>query len=111
MSSKTITFLATISGIACYLLLILRWHIQISLLESLEIFPGGFATGIIGASTFLVLTSDLAPENVAVATSGMYLATGIGAVAGISMSFCVQQGSLRSILEKRIGAEGSGKVC
>jgi len=107
---KLLTIFATISGIATYLVLILRWHGRISLLESLEIFPGGFGTGIAGASAFIIMTSDLSSENMAMGTSGMYLSSGIGQIAGISMSFAVQQGSLKSILEKRITGRGSRKI-
>lgn len=64
-----------------------------------------------GASAFIIMTSDLASENMAMGTSGMYLSSGIGQIAGISMSFAVQQGSLKSILRKRITGEGSRKVC
>jgi len=108
---KILTVIATLSGVACYLVLILRWHGRVSLLESLEIFPGGFGAGMVGASTFIVLMSNLAPENMAMGASGMYLSSSIGQIAGISMSFAVQQKSLLSLLKKRLPREDSKKVC
>lgn len=107
---KILTILATLPGIACYSTLILRWQGHTSIFESLEIFPGGFAAGMVGASTFIALASDLAPEDMAMGQSGIYLASSIGLLGGISMNFAVTQASLRSILTKSLTGEGSKKV-
>lgn len=65
---------------------------------------------MVGASTFIALASDLAPENMAMGQSGYYLFVNIGLLGGISMNFAVTQASLRSILKKRLTGEGSGNV-
>ena len=49
----------------------MRWNGRISLLESLEIIPGGFGQGIAQASTFIHLTSSVKPAEMAMATGGM----------------------------------------
>lgn len=107
---KLITILATISSSVSYLLLILRWKGNTSLLESLEIIPGGFGTGLVASASFIALTSGLEHKNIAMATGGMYLASSVGMVTGIAASSAVQQGSLRVLLEERLSGPGTQKV-
>lgn len=107
---KALTILATISSSLTYSLLILRWHGKTSWLESLEIIPGGFGTGMAAAATFIALTSSVEKAEVAMATGGMYLASAIGMVVGIAVSSSVQLNSLRALLVESIHGPEAAEV-
>lgn len=108
---KILTIIGTISSSVTYLLLIYRWTGKISWLESLEIIPGGFGTGMAAASTFIALTSSVGKEEMAVVTGGMYLSSAIGMLVGLAASSSVQVGSLRALLGRTsVGPEVIRKV-
>lgn len=107
---KILTIIATISSSITYLLLITRWHGRISLLESLEIIPGGFGTGMASASTFIALTASVAQGEMAVVTGGMYLASAIGMLVGLAVSSSVQVGTLRALLGSALVGPGSAEI-
>lgn len=107
---KALTILATISSSLTYCLLILRWHGKTSWLESLEIIPGGFGTGMAAAATFIALTSSVGKEEIAVATGGMYLASSVGMVVGIAVSSSIQMNSLMALLVASIHGPEAAKV-
>jgi MFS family permease len=107
---KSLTILATVSSSLAYGLLILRWHGNTSWLESLEIVPGGFGTGVAGSATFIAVTSGVEKGEIAMATGGMYLASAIGMVVGIAVSSAVQLGSLRDLLGTKLNSSESAKV-
>jgi hypothetical protein len=54
---KFLTILSSISSMSAYLLLIFRWKGDTSWLESLDIVPGGFGTGIAFSAAFIAMTS------------------------------------------------------
>lgn len=89
------------------MLLMLRWHGHTSFLESLYIIPGGFGNGIALSATFVGLTAALDPSQIAVASSGLYLSSNIGNVAGLSVGSAVLQTTLQKQL--RIALEGHHK--
>lgn len=99
---KALTIIATLSSSLTYLLLILRWKGKISLLESLEIIPGGFGTGMASASTFIALTASVEQSEMAIVAGGMYLSSAIGMLFGLAVSSSVQVGTLRSLLQKNL---------
>lgn len=105
---KALTILATLSSSLTYLLLITRWRGRISLLESLEIVPGGFGTGMASASAFIALTSSVRKEDMAVATGGMYLSTAVGMLVGLAVSSSVQVGTLRVLLVELVAGGSWG---
>lgn len=107
---KTLTILATICSCITYILLILRWHGEISMWESLEIMPGGFGSGLVGSSTFIALTASVAQKDMATSAGGLYLASAFGMLAGIAVSSSVQLSSLRSLLLERVRGPGSDEV-
>lgn len=107
---KLLTVMATISSSITYALLIFRWRGKISLLESLEIIPGGFGTGVASASTFIALTSSIKHTQMAVATGGMYLSTAVGMLFGLAVSSSVQVGTLRKLLGERLLGPGSKEI-
>ncbi|RFU23935.1 hypothetical protein B7463_g12403, partial [Scytalidium lignicola] len=107
---KRLITLATTTSSISYLLLIMRWKGRTSVLEALEIIPGGFGSGMAQAVAFIALTSNLEHKEIAMATSGMYLITSIGMVTGVAVSSAVQQGGLRSLLHKSLPGAGSQKI-
>jgi len=55
---KFLSILSSISSMTSYLLLILRWKGNTGWLESLDIVPGGFGTGIAFSAAFIAMTSE-----------------------------------------------------
>lgn len=108
---KYLTTLATLCGMTCYTLLITRWHGDTGFWESLDIVPGGFGSGIAGASTFIAVTSTVPYESVAVAASGSYLSASVGTVLGISLSSTIQRSVLRRSLTERLTGSDRAEVC
>lgn len=107
---KRLTILSSLIGSGTYLMIILRWHGPISIWETLEIFPGGFAAGVALASTFIVLTANMPHETAAVATGGLYLASNLGVVLGLSISSGLQRGVLKYLLKGRLPEKIQEKV-
>ena len=95
---KRLTILASVCAAISYGLLILRWHGKTSWLESLDIVPGGFGTGMAGSATFIALTVSVSKPEMAMATGGMYLASAVGVVVGIATSSAIQLSSLQTLL-------------
>jgi len=101
---KLIWIIGGVSAITAYSLMILRWHRQTSLLESLYIIPGGFGNGIALSASFIGLTAGVEPCKVAIASSGLYLSSNSGMVGGLSVAAAILQTTLRKQL--RISLEG-----
>jgi hypothetical protein len=96
---KLLALLASATSSFSYFLLIVRWKGNVSWLESLEIMPSGFGTGIAFSVTFIALQCSVKREEIAISTGGLYTASAIGMVIGIAASSTVQLGSLRVLLE------------
>lgn len=96
------TVLAPILAVLCMILCLLTWDEHTSVLESLAIFPGGFATGMVSSSAFVGLAAGVAEQDIAMAASGMYLFFNVGAVAGVSAGSAVYETSLKASLEKAL---------
>lgn len=107
---KSMTVIGVVVAAAAYGVLILRWQGRISVWESLEIFPGGFATGIVATTTFIGLTANLSAENMAAGTSGLYLFSNIGSVLGVSMSGGIHKAALSYMLRDRLHGPDKEKV-
>ena len=82
----------------------LRWHGNTSFLESLYIIPGGFGNGIALSAMFVALTAGIEHCEMAIGSSGLYLSSSVGMVAGISIASALLQSTLRKQL--RISLEG-----
>ena len=101
-SYKLLTLLGTLSSFTCYLLLILRWRGNTSIWESLYIFPGGFGTGIVQATTFVALAAGVDEAQMAIASTGLYLSASIGGLVGASLASKVLEASLANGLKVRL---------
>lgn len=95
---KIPTVLSPLFSIGCMVLCVLTWNGHTTVAQSLFIFPGGFATGMVSSSAFVGLTAQLPEKDIAVASSGFYLCTNIGSIAGTSAAAAVYQTTLRSRL-------------
>ncbi|CZS97654.1 related to multidrug resistance protein fnx1 [Rhynchosporium agropyri] len=109
---KPISLLAALSSSLSYTLLILRWKGQcITWLDSFDIVPGGFGTGIAFSAAFIALTASVKRRNMAVATSGLYLCSGLGFVLGVAGASSVQITTLRTLLGKAFaGVDGAREI-
>ncbi len=103
-SYKLLTLSGTLSSFICYLLLVLRWRGNTSFWESLYIFPGGFGTGIVQATTFVALAAGVDETQMAIAGTGLYLSVNLGGLVGAGLASKVQLAGLKSGLE--VGLEG-----
>ncbi len=99
-----IAVIGAISSSIAYTFMILRWHGHTSFLESLYIVPGGFGNGIALSAMFVVLTAGIDHCEMAIGSSGLYLSSNVGMVAGISIASALLQSTLRKQL--RISLEG-----
>lgn len=99
---KIMILLASLSACTAYITIILRWHGDTYTWEALEIAPGGFGSGVATTSTFIALTAAMSHKNMAVATSGFYLASNLGTVLGVSIGSSIQRGVLKILLQKRL---------
>ncbi|KAH6720696.1 major facilitator superfamily domain-containing protein [Leptodontidium sp. MPI-SDFR-AT-0119] len=110
---KALSLLAALSSSLSYILLILHWtpNREITWLESLEIVPGGFGTGIAFSATFIGLGASVKRVEMATATAGLYLCSGLGMVLGVAGASAVQVGTVRSLLAKVLeGVPGSREI-
>lgn len=103
------TVLAPILSIGCSVICLLVWKGDTSIVDSTLTFPGGFATGLISSSGFVGMAAAVAPEDVAMAGSGMYLFFNIGAIAGASAGGAVYQQGLKTNLAKDLKGVKDGK--
>ncbi|THV48021.1 hypothetical protein BGAL_0273g00160 [Botrytis galanthina] len=108
---KPILLLGALSSLTSYTLLLLRWHGHTSFLESLYIIPGGFGNGIALSASFIGLTAGVEQEELAIATSGLFLSANIGCVVGVSGAGSVMEAGLEKGLRVALeGWEGSQKI-
>jgi hypothetical protein len=106
-----IAVIGAIASSTSYTLMMLRWHGHTSFLESLYIIPGGFGNGIALSAMFVVLTAGIDHCEMAIGSSGLYLSSNVGMVAGISIASALLQSTLRKQLRISLeGTEGMNKV-
>lgn len=108
---KALAVVASISASTGFFLLALRWHGDTNWLESLYIFPCGFAMGIMQSALFIGIQAGIAPEYSAIAASMLYLTQPTGNVAGLAVASAVLQETLRKGLGLRLEELGyDGKM-
>jgi MFS family permease len=103
---KLMVLIATTSASIGYFLLIVRWHGSTNWLESLYIFPCGFAMGVVQSALFISVQAGIEPEFTAIAASMLYLTQPTGNVAGLAIASAVLQGTLKQGLGHRLDALG-----
>lgn len=104
------TVVAPLLSICC-MLLCSTWDRNTTIFQSLFIFPGGLAMGVISSSAFVGMAAAVAPEDVAMAGSGMYLFFNVGAIMAASSGAAVYQTGLKSNLSRALqNVEDGDKV-
>jgi hypothetical protein len=78
------------------------WRGHTSVWQSLFVFPGGFATGVAQSAVFVALAASVDTRDMAVASSGFYLAGSIGSVAGIASASAIFTARLRAELPRAL---------
>jgi hypothetical protein len=105
----------------CFTLLLTTWHGHTPVWQALFVFFGGFATGIAGSAVFVDLAASVEESEMAIASSGLYLSSNIGSVAGITAVSAVFSNSLKAKLDEvlanwpqghkvRVNSSGGGFV-
>ncbi|CAG8961229.1 hypothetical protein HYFRA_00013285 [Hymenoscyphus fraxineus] len=103
--------ISALSQITAYTLLTLRWRGHTSFLESHYVFGGGFGFGTSYSATFIALAAAVTEEEFAIAGSGLYMFSSIGAVIGISVSGSIFKGVSRKGLDSALeGVEDGQKI-
>ncbi|KAL8788409.1 MAG: hypothetical protein Q9195_007288 [Heterodermia aff. obscurata] len=92
---KLLTLFGASSQILSYLLLVFRWRGDTSVWESLYIAPGGFGSGILNSTAFIALAAGVDETQMAIASTGFYLAGNIGALVGASVASKILVATLR----------------
>ncbi|KAH6685877.1 major facilitator superfamily transporter [Plectosphaerella plurivora] len=102
--------LATMCSSFSYLLLLLRWHGNTNIWESLYIVPGGFGMGVVQSAVFISVQASVHPSNKAAATSGMWLSTSIGMILGLATISSVVTETMKWDLNATLRASGLDEV-
>lgn len=105
---KLLTVLGPLAGVCCMTLCLLGLDKHGGAWKSLFIFPGGLGMGIISSSVFVGLAASVPEQDVAVASSGMYLCLNIGGVAGTTIGSAVYEAALRKGLQAVLFGEADG---
>lgn len=104
--TKLLLITAAKSSMLCFSLLLHFWNGNAPVWQSLLIFPGGFATGVIYTVSFVIVAAGVDETEMAIAGSGLYLSGSVGAVAGLSGTSVLFQTTLRSNLYRALRKDG-----
>jgi predicted MFS family arabinose efflux permease len=107
---KRLMVLATICSSFSYLLLLLRWHGNTNIFESLDILPAGFGMGVVQSAVFISVQASVHPANKAAATSGMWLSTSIGMILGLACISAVVTETMKWDLNAALRASGLDEI-
>jgi MFS family permease len=103
---KLLVVVATLVASTGFALLVVRWHGSTNWLESLYIFPCGFAMGTLQSALFISVQAGIDPSFSAISASLLYLAQPTGNVAGLAVASAVLQGTLKQGLSQRLAEMG-----
>lgn len=92
----------------CFTLLLTTWHGHTPVWQALFVFFGGFATGIAGSAVFVGLAASVEESEMAIASSGLYLSSNVGSVAGVTASSAIFSNSLKSKLDELLASWPQG---
>ncbi|KAM0228043.1 hypothetical protein ACHAPO_011071 [Fusarium lateritium] len=102
---KLVLLVATVTSAVSYILLLLRWHGQTNVWESLYIFPGGLGTGAVQTGVFVAVQAATDPVHKAAALGGVWLTVMVGAIVGMTAvntaTMHVMAWSLATTLQRR----------
>jgi predicted MFS family arabinose efflux permease len=108
---KVLNLGALLSGLLAMNSLWLFWNGASSPWLCLLTFPLGFGMGALFNSVFVGLATQVQEQDVAIATSGLFLFFNLGAVAGVSGGSAVFHNALRKWLGRLLsGVDGASEV-
>ncbi|GKT45490.1 vacuolar membrane-associated protein iml1 [Colletotrichum spaethianum] len=107
---KTLLIAGTISSLFSYVLLLLRWHGDTNVWESLYIVPGGFGAGLVQSAGFISVQAAVNPKHKAAVTSGMFLTFQIGMILGLASMSAVMMETMKWRLNALLEAMDLGAV-
>ncbi|KAK8101836.1 major facilitator superfamily domain-containing protein [Apiospora kogelbergensis] len=107
---KPVLVFATLASSTSYLLLLLRWHGQTNIWESLYILPSGLGTGIVQTTTFIAVQAAIDPAHKAPAMSGIFLVVTIGGIIGMVAVNAVTIATMTQTLDTVLNAMGIGEA-
>ncbi|KAI8302633.1 major facilitator superfamily transporter [Colletotrichum sp. SAR11_240] len=103
---KYLLVLATLASSLSYVLLLLRWHGDTNVWESLYILPGGLGAGLVQSAGFIAAQAGVNPKHKAAITSGIFLTVQIGMIIGLSSVSAVMMETMRWRLEELLKGMG-----
>ncbi|WDK16821.1 major facilitator superfamily transporter [Colletotrichum graminicola] len=101
---KYLLIIATIASLISYILLLLRWHGNTNVWESLYIVPGGFGAGLVQSAGFISIQAAVNPKHKAAVTSGMFLTFQIGMILGLASASAVMMETMKWRLDTLLKA-------
>src|ERR1700742_3304823 len=75
--------LSSLSAMLCFTLLIITWNGKTQTWQAFFVFFGGFAMGTMNSAIFVDLAASVDDSEIAIASSGLYLSSNVGSVAGV----------------------------
>ncbi|GKT61419.1 major facilitator superfamily transporter [Colletotrichum tofieldiae] len=107
---KSLLIIATIASSFSYVLLLLRWHGDTNVWESLYIVPGGFGAGLVQSAGFISVQAAANPKHKAAVTSGMFLTFQIGMILGLASVSAVMMETMKWRLDALLKGMDLGAV-
>lgn len=108
---KSVIYVATILGIICYALVLIRWHGSSSLLDSSYLILGGLGMGSTQSTTFVHLVAALDAKDLAVAGTTWFLCQSAGMLIAANVFNMVHNLALTSMLGSALeGVADKSKV-
>lgn len=107
---KSLLVLATVASSISYVLLLLRWHGDTNVWESLYILPGGLGAGLVQSAGFISVQAAVNPKHKAAVTSGVFLTVQIGMIIGLSSVSAIIMETMRWRLDALLQGMGLDAV-
>ncbi|TKW59592.1 Vacuolar membrane amino acid uptake transporter fnx2 [Colletotrichum tanaceti] len=107
---KSLLIGATIASSFSYVLLLLRWHGDTNVWESLYIVPGGFGAGLVLSAGFISAQAAINPKHKAAVTSGIFLTFQVGMILGLSCVSAVMMATMKWRLDALLKGMDLGAV-
>lgn len=108
---KPITFAATILGVICYTLVLIRWKGASGWVDTTYLMLGGLGMGTTQSTTFVHLVASLEAKDIAIAGTTWFLSQSAGSLVSINVFNMVHNIALDRMLETALdGVEDKQKV-
>ncbi|OJJ49073.1 hypothetical protein ASPZODRAFT_129457 [Penicilliopsis zonata CBS 506.65] len=107
---KTMTALAYLLTIVCFLLVLLLWRTGCSIADSLLLLPSGFAVGIIFSTSFIGMSSSSPRDSLSICIGTYYLFQQLGLIIGPACGSAMIQSLFERELSARLVGPGKKEV-